>query len=183
MLERDEFSALSNMLESDKLGDECLDFIELHGYLCAAIISPIDTSVKQLMPEILGEGNTKLNLAIYNMLEEDISRLYDAISRRLLTSEPLELPCEIEVGEDDDSPSDLERWCMAFVEKHLLEEEAWFSENESAVAEMMLPIIAASGIFEEPEINSIRKDETLFISMLEHIPEVVVDLFGLFHND
>ena len=43
MLELDQFHSLTNMLDSDNLGDECLDFIELHGYLTASIISPVET--------------------------------------------------------------------------------------------------------------------------------------------
>ncbi|MDH3326555.1 MAG: YecA family protein [Gammaproteobacteria bacterium] len=183
MLKLDEFHSLSNMLDSDALGDECLDFIELHGYLTASIISPVETSFNQLMNEILGEGNENIAPGIKDILEVDVLRLQEQISRELLASEPLELPCEIEVGEDDDNPSDLERWSMAFCEKHLLSEEEWFTVDESAVAELMLPIIAASGLFDEPEINNTRKDEALFISMLEHIPEVVIDLYGLFHNE
>lgn len=183
MLELNKFHSLSNMLDSDSLGDECLDFIELHGYVTASIISPVETEFSQLMDEILGEGNENLASGIRSILEEEIKSLYESISRELLASEPLELPCEITIGEDDDNPSDLERWCMAFAEKHLMNEEEWFAVDEAAVAELMLPIIAASGLFDEPEINTTRQDETLFISMLEHIPEVVIDLYGLFHND
>jgi len=183
MLELEEFHSLINMLESDSLGDECLDFVELHGYLTATIISPVETEFDDLMCEILGAGNENLAKGIRDILEAEVSRLQQTISRELFASEPLTLPCEIEVGEDDDNPSDLERWCMAFVEKHLLAEAQWFAVDEGAVAELMLPIIAASGLFDEPEISQTRENETLFISMLEHIPEVVIDLYGLFHND
>ncbi len=183
MLELNEFHSLINMLDSDNLGDECLDFIELHGYLTASIISPVETTFPDLMSEILGTGNESIAKGIRDILEAEVKSLSEKISRDLLSSEPLTLPCEIEVGENDDNPSDLERWCMAFVEKHLLSETAWFEKDENAVAELMLPIIAASGLFDEPEISETRQDEALFISMLEHIPEVVIDLYGLFHNE
>lgn len=183
MLAIDEFYSLSNMLESDKLGDECLDFVELHGYLTAEIVGPNDTPFDRLMQEILGEGGGDIDGGIRKMLETDVLSLKNHISRELLASEPLPLPCEIEISDNEDEPSDLERWCMAFVEKHLMDEEAWFAQGESAVAELMLPIIAASGLFDEPEIIAIRQNESLFISMLEHIPEVVIDLYGLFHNE
>jgi len=183
MLALTECQTLMNMLDSDSLGDECLDFIELHGYLTAAIISPTETAFTQLMIEILGAGNENIAKGIRDILDAEVQRLYDSISRQLLSSEPLPLPCDITIGEDEQTPSDLERWCMAFVEKHLLAEAQWFEKDENAVAELMLPIIAASGLFDEAEIVQIRQHETLFISMLEHIPEVVIDLYGLFHNE
>lgn len=183
MQQLDKFNALSNMLESEQFGEECLDFIELHGYLTAAIISPEPTPSENLMPEILGQSPSELSQGISEILLEGVLELRKQLSQELLAANPLQLPCDITIGENDDSPSDLERWCMAFCEKHLLNEEAWFAVDESAVAELMLPIIAASGLFDEEEITSIRANESLFISMLEHIPEVVVDLYGLFHNE
>jgi len=181
MLENNEISALIRLLTSDEMSQECLDFIEAHGYLTASIISPVETDITRLYEEILGEELSALGEQEQKVFRCGIETLQKEISRQLLMAEALEIPCELDVGIKDE-PSDLERWCMAFAEKHFLDEEAWFSIDEEAVANLLLPIICGSGLVDDPEIDQLRSQPDLYISMLEDIPELAVDLYAFYHE-
>ena len=62
------------------------------------------------------------------------------------------------------------------------QEEAWFSpKTEQDVAEMLLPVMVASELFEEEEITAIRDDEKLCAEMCAQIPELLIDLYLYFH--
>ena len=63
-----------------------------------------------------------------------------------------------------------------------LREEDWFSAEEEIVSELLLPIMVGSGLFEDqPEFAEIAKDQDMVEDMMEHIPEVLTQLFLLFH--
>ena len=181
MPDKDDFSPLIALLSTDKMGPECLDFIEAHGYLTAAIISPSATSEEKLLEEILGESEETLDEETTEIFRSGILHLKELISRHLLMAEALDIPCDCSVGTETE-PSDLERWCMAFTEKHFMSEEEWFSVDESAAANMLLPIICGSGLVDDPELLKIRAQPELFMSMLEDIPDIVVDMYAFYHE-
>jgi uncharacterized protein len=57
-------------------------------------------------------------------------------------------------------------------------EQYWFeSEKEEVVAELLLPIMVASDLFDDEEVVQIRESEKLTNSCIAQIPEVVTDLF------
>ena len=177
----DDFSTLIKLLSSDQLGAECLDFIEAHGYLTAAVVSPVPTSDDQLLEEIMGEDSPEIDAEVTEVFRSGIMQLKALIARHLLMAEALDLPCELSVGTETE-PSDLERWCMAFTEKHFMNEDAWFTGDENTVANLLLPIICGSGLVDDEEIHKIREQAELFINMLEDIPELMVDLYAHYHE-
>ncbi len=178
----EDFTSLINLLSTEKLGSECLDFIEAHGYIAATVISPDATNDEVLFQEILGDSPESISEEVTQIFRSGILQLKTVISRQLLMAEILDMPCDLSVGTVAE-PSDLERWCMAFVEKHFMAEDAWFAADESVVANLLLPVICGSGLVDDPEIDQIRSDTELYMSMLEDIPELVVDMFGFYHQD
>lgn len=63
-----------------------------------------------------------------------------------------------------------------------MEEQAWFAKSEDEVSELLLPIMVASGLFDdEPEFADFLKDDELVDSMIEQIPEILTALFLLFN--
>lgn len=181
MQAKDDFSSLIELLSSEQLGPECLDFIEAHGYITAAVVSPVETSDEQLLEEIMGEGSPSVAPELTEIFRFGILQLKALIARHLLMAEALDIPCELSVGSETE-PSDLERWCMAFVEKHFMNENEWFVGDENTVANLLLPVICGSGVVEDEEIEQIRQQPELFINMLEDIPELMVDLYAYYHE-
>ena len=103
------------------------------------------------------------------------------IARELASDEDLELPCELTLGDEPDY-SDLRSWCIGFMEGVFLREEAWFSNDEELVSELLLPVMVASGLFaDQPEFAEIHEDEDMVEDMAEHIPQVLTQLFLLFN--
>lgn len=178
----EDFTPLINLLSTEKLGSECLDFIEAHGYIAATVISPEATDDEALFQEILGENSEAITEEDTQIFRSGILQLKKDINRQLLMAEALDIPCDFAIGTATE-PSDLERWCMAFVEKHFMAEDAWFAEDSGATANFLLPVISGSGLVDAPEIDQIRSDTELYISMLEDIPEIVVDMYGFYHQD
>jgi len=176
-----EFSKLEALLNDEAVGEECLSFIEAHAYLSASIISPRQTSAEQLLEEIVGEGFATLDAERKSELQAEISGLTKFIERQLLAGEALDLPLELDM-DDDENFEDLESWCFSFMEKHLADEDAWFEQGGDEIAQMLLPVVAASGIFEDPEIDNIRQDKDLFFNMIADIPELMIDLYVVFHE-
>ena len=62
-----------------------------------------------------------------------------------------------------------------------LREEDWFARDEETVSELLLPIMVGSGLFEDqPEFAEIAQDEEMVQDMLDHIPDVLTQLYLLF---
>jgi len=174
-----EYSELEEILDSGDVDEECLTFIEAHGYLAATVISPIATTDEQLLSEIIGEEGEN-DSELINQIKPQILKLRAQIARELLAGECLSIPLSAE--NEDEYVSEMEAWSAAFMEKHITNEETWFDEGGETIAELLLPIVAASGFLEDEEIENIRDDASLYLSMLENIPEVVIDLYAIFHE-
>lgn len=114
-------------------------------------------------------------------IEATLRELKAHIARELASDEDLEPPCDLTLGDEPDY-SDLRSWCVGFLEGVFLREEAWFSHEEEVVSELLLPIMVGSGLFEDqPEFAEIAQDQDMVEDMMEHIPEVLTQLFLLFH--
>jgi len=167
------------LLDSEKMNEDCLDFVETHGYITASIISPIETTDKDLIHEVLGCELNQIQIDERGELESGILGLRNDISRHLFSDESLDLPCDLDLSESD---SDIEAWCVAFMEKHMMEDVAWFANDDEEISNMLLPIILVSGLIEDEEIEVMRKNESIMLSMLENIPEVLPGLYSYYHQ-
>ena len=112
--------------------------------------------------------------------EAALRELKAQIARTLASDEDLEPPCELTLGDEPDL-SDLRSWCVGFLEGVFLREEDWFRQDEETVSELLLPIMVGSGLFEDqPEFAEIAQDEEMVQDMLDHIPDVLTQLYLLF---
>lgn len=97
----------------------------------------------------------------------------------LASDEDLELPCDLDLGDEPDD-SDLRGWCIGFMEGVFLREEVWFEQAEEEVSELLLPIMVGSGLFDEqPEFDEIARDRHLVDDMVAQIPDLLTNLFLL----
>ncbi len=177
-----ELDLLDDFLYSDQVAEDCLDIIGVHGLFCALNISPTPVSEETWM-ELVFDGAPKWEsdaqkAEVVGLLQ----RYYQSIGANLYSDGEIELPCELSLdAEEDEDISPLAWWAQAFMEAVFTQEEEWFGGAEETVAEMLLPVMVASDLFDEDDINKIRDDERLCAEMCSQIPELLIDLYLHFH--
>ncbi|MCK9534406.1 MAG: YecA family protein [Pseudomonas sp.] len=170
---------LQAFLDADELHDEALDYIATHGYLTALSICPEVVPVEEWIEALFAEAPHYRDAAEEADITAALLQLKAQIERQLASDDDMVLPCDLDLGEVADD-SDLRGWCVGFMEGIFLREEVWFEDAEDEVSELLLPIMVASGLFDEqPDFAEIAKDLDLVDSMVDQIPEVLTALFLL----
>ena len=178
-----ELDLLDDFLYSDQVAEDCLDIIGVHGLFCALKYQPNRLYRKRpgwnWSSTVHLSGNlTRRKLKLLDCLQ----RYYQSIGANLYSDGEIELPCELSLdAEEDEDISPLAWWAQAFMEAVFTQEEEWFGGAEETVAEMLLPVMVASDLFDEDDINKIRDDERLCAEMCSQIPELLIDLYLHFH--
>jgi len=172
---------LQAFLDADDLHEEALDYMAAHGYLTALAICTEQVPAREWIDALFAEPPHYRSDAERAEIEETLQQLKAHIGRQLASDDDMELPCELDLGEEPDD-SDLRGWCIGFMEGVFLREAAWFETAEEEVSEMLLPIMVGSGLFDDqPEFSDIAADANLMDEMIEQIPEILTALFLLFN--
>ena len=175
----EQLSRLQAFLDADELHEEALDYVAAHGYLTALSICPAPVPEREWIDALFAEPPHYRDDAEKADIEDALVKLKAHIARQLASDEDMELPCELDLGDEPDD-SDLRGWCIGFMEGVFLREEVWFEDAEDEVSELLLPIMVGSGLFDEqPEFDEIARDRELVDDMVEQIPEVLTALFLL----
>lgn len=176
----EQLTRLQDFLDADDLHEEALDYVAAHGYLTALSICPEAVPEREWIDALFAETPRYRDEAQRQDIEDALVQLKARIGQQLASDEDMELPCELDLGDDPDD-SDLRGWCIGFMEGVFLREAAWFENAEDEVSELLLPIMVGSGLFDEqPEFDEIAADRALVDSMIEQIPEVLTALYLLF---
>jgi len=177
----EQLSRLQAFLDADELHEEALDYVAAHGYLTALSICPDPVPEREWIDALFSEPPHYRSDEERDDIEATLVQLQTHIARQLASDDDPEVPCELDLGDDPDD-SDLRGWCIGFMEGVFLREAVWFDDAEDEVSELLLPIMVASGLFEEqPEFAEIASDRDLVDSMVEQIPELLTALFLLCH--
>jgi len=182
MITEAELDLLEAFLLSDQVSETALDLIGAHGLLCALNIAPTSTPKAEWMSLIFdGEPNWE-NAEQKAQIENLLAKLDNTVSNDLSADQEVPLPFELTLEvEDEDDTAEVTLWSEAFMEGVFLNEADWFERDEETVAGLLLPIMVASELFDDPEIQDIRKDRALCEEMCDQIPEVLIDLYLLYH--
>ena len=160
--------------------EEPLNFHAVHGFMTALAICPVDLSEAE-RNEILFDGQVSLKEDDRKVLNKALTDVARSIDRQFNEEEGFTLSCEEELDDPEDEA--LFDWCGGFMEGHFLNEKQWFVEHEQEVCELLLPVMLASGLFdEEPEFQEILNNEELTEDMTSQIPEVLMELYLLFNS-
>ncbi|MFP8968375.1 YecA family protein [Pokkaliibacter sp. CJK22405] len=173
----EEFDKLEDFLFSPAVNEEAMDYIGLHALLTAVAICPNPVPKTTWMEAIFVEMPKWESEEQQQYIESLLERELGVILHELEGEEPVELPCDLEL---DDEEGLLMSWAQAFIEGVYLDEKAWFGEHEGEVAELMLPIMVASELFEDPDMQAIRKNKKLTDQFCQEIPDILTDLYLLF---
>lgn len=173
-----ELETLENFLDSELVHEECQNFVMAHGFLTALSICPAEHLPKEWLDIIFEQTpqftDKKQESKIIGLLE----RLLADIQKELESEDGYIVPCELELSSNPDELSELQEWASGFMEGVFLTERHWFeTEKEEAVAELLLPFMVASDLFEDEEVSQIKSNQKLTQSCIEQIPEVVTDLY------
>ncbi|TBR38572.1 YecA family protein [Marinomonas agarivorans] len=179
-----ELETLENFLDSDQVHEECHNFITAHGFLTALSISPATLPQEQwqtiLFEELPQFASEKEEQKIRNLL----TRLQLEIQKELESEDDFFVPCDLELAEHADELSELQEWASGFMEGVFLTESHWFaSEQEDRVAELLLPFMVASDLFDDEDVMQIRSNPKLTQSCIEQIPAILTDLYLIFRTE
>lgn len=180
-----ELDQLEQFIFSDAVSEDSLDLIGIHGFLCALNIGPEEIDEKEWL-EVLFDGMPNWESADQAaQITHLLQRWKGTIHSDLYSDNELEMLCDLTlVPEEGEEEADLEVWAQAFMEGVFLREEQWFAEGsakEEIIAELMLPIMVISGLFDDKEFRQMRNDKRISEQMAEQIPELLVDLYLQFH--
>lgn len=160
--------------------DGTLDYHGLHGFLTALTIRPAELT-EQERNEHIFDGAVTLPDATARELNQLIAHMQTTIDRGFNDEdEGFTLSCEAELEDHDDDA--LASWCTGFMVAHFINEQDWFVADEQEVCELLLPVMLASGLFDdEPEFQEMLKDDRLTDDMCSQIPEVLMELYLMFN--
>ncbi len=176
---------LEEILFSDEITEEALDYFGLHGLICSALVGPIKIDNDRMIEIIFGNEKPDLHKEDHEFLITIINQLSASIKEQLLDEDDIHLPYmdEHQVEEGGHYDACLESWCTGFLEGFFENEKSWFTKGEDVTAELLLPIMALSGLFESDEFEDIRKNHNLMTQFEELIPDQLVDIFLFYHSD
>lgn len=180
----DELDLLDDFFYSDAVPEESLDLIGVHGLLCAVNISPEKIEPPEWLQAIF-DGNEPnwQDAGQKAQIEGLLEQLNKEIGSTLYNDQELDVPCELSiVPEQGEEISDLTAWTQAFMEGVFLREEQWMEgPQEELAAELLLPFMVISDLFDEAEFTKMRKDKAICAAMCAQIPELLIDLYLMFH--
>lgn len=182
-LSDDELDRLETFIFSDVVSEDSLDLIGIHGFLCALNISPVPAAEEEWMDVLFDGAPNWVSAEQEKEITSILNRWKSSIYSDLSNDSELGMPCELSL-ETKNEESELEIWAQAFMEGVFLNEDEWFAEGtskEEVVAELMLPIMVVSNLFDEKEFKEIRNNRAVTEQMANEIPDILVDLFLLFH--
>ena len=176
---------LEALLFSDQLAEEALDFFGLHGLICASVVGPLEITKPDIVQIVFGLESLPFNKAELSLFDDYINIISSTIKESLLEGREIDLPYSEEANNEDNSHYDacIESWCAGFIEGFFHAEKNWFSRGEDITAELLLPIMALSGLFDSDEFMMIRDNEKLMSQFEEIMPDQLVDIFLFFHSD
>lgn len=177
MLSQAELNAVEDILFAEPWAESALDFFGLHGAVSASVVGPEPLSPDALF--LIATGEEQLpGTGTPEAFITAVEKLTAAMSSALQMGETPELP----EPDDGDPVNALENWCAGFIDTFLKHEEQWLAQDEQDAAELLVPMLALSGLFEDEDFNEVRASEKLSQAMADAIPDSLTDLYLLFHT-
>jgi uncharacterized protein len=177
MLSNSDIEALEDILFAEPWGDDALDFFGFHGAVCASVVGPVKLSVETVFRLVTGADETPGG-GIPEIFRQCVTQLSGDMAQALDMGQALELP----EPEDGEPMNALENWCAGFVDTFLENEDEWLDAvSEEDTADLMVPMLTLSGLFDDEDFQNVRNSEKLSREMADAIPDSLTDLYLLFH--
>ncbi len=173
-LNEDEMEELESFIFSPAVSEESLDYLGIHGLLTALAVSPVEVPQEEWLDVIFDGVPGYSDETQQQRIQSLVIREYLSLCDELNNEDAPELPCDLVLDDEDES---LTVWSQGFMEGIFLRESDWFGKNEELLAEMLLPIMLASELFDEPEFQDIRDNDKLCEQLCGEIPDLITDLY------
>ncbi len=178
-LSSQDIDKLEELLFADELHDEALDYFGLHGLVCASLVGPKKIDNEAIKAVTFSGIDPKASAEQMQHFDHCIQEIKSELQESLSEGGEPALPYESE----EDPEACQESWCIGFIEGFFLNEEEWFSKDEESAAELLLPIMTLSGLFESNEFEEIRKNDKLMSQFETIIADQLTDIYLFFHTD
>ncbi|MBD3610009.1 MAG: YecA family protein [Gammaproteobacteria bacterium] len=175
-LNEQQWDTLGDVFHAEDAPEALMDLFELHGFLTALAISPVETTRADWQP--LVSGDTQLDESIWQMIETIKASLRDELD----SGDGVELPVEMMPDDEEEGPM-LQSWCLGFVEGQMLHDEAWFERSADIVASLSLPMTAFSGAIDDEDLGGLMNSAKQRQGLAERIPDSLEELYLLFRED
>ena len=176
----DEIERLDALLEAEAERQDSFDFFAIHGLITGLLVGPLDFDVQQVW-ELAFEEQLGFSAAEKAEVNKLFLKLMKEIQAWLDSGLDLPIPADLTLDDPEGEPP-IESWAMGFMSAVLMQDEAWYANNEETVAQHLFPLMYASGLFmDEPEMADIDEDAELSDQICSTIPAAVVELYLLLH--
>lgn len=176
MLNNDEIEVLEEILFADPWGEDSLDFFGLHGVVCASVVGPHPLDAAEIFRLATGQDSVAPD-----DVPAEFARLTGQLAQTLAHSLDMGQSLELPEPEDGDPMNALENWCAGFVDSFLEHEDEWLEGDEAGTAELLVPMLTLSGLFDDEDFRKAREDEKVAQEMADAIPDALTDLYLHFH--
>lgn len=171
---------IEDIIFSDDFAEQAMDYFGLHGLACAQAVGPCEIDESLFLESVLGENYAKASSEQKSVLRNALLDIQEIIEQAISEGQLIELPYEEE--EEDDFEDAMTSWCVGFIEGMLANEAAWFEQNEDQCAELLLPFMALSGLYETTEFKKMWSNDKLMAQFASIIPDQLVDIFLYYHS-
>ncbi|GLR63431.1 YecA family protein [Marinospirillum insulare] len=167
---------LDECIEQLSSDEEDADLYIALGYLTAQALPPETTSPSQWLAQLFAEpSNTEASQTLVELFDLAVN----AAKKGFYQGGGIELPFELDLATESDEIAD---WCAGFMQAVIEQEDNWFASQEKDMAELLLPIMALSGLFaDEPEFIEIDEDPQLMAQLAKQLPDLLLDIYCQFN--
>ncbi len=175
-----DIDTLEDFLFEDDMVEDTLDYYGVHGLICSSVVGPIEKSDKELT-NLIFIDHKGLSPEQWEAAEAIITKLRNNISSELSIGNTIDLP--IYDTDEEHYEDALINWCGGFIEGFLEDESEWFARSQELVAELLLPIMSLSQLFDDEDFAELNDNQKIMDQFEEQLPELITDLFLLFHAE
>ncbi len=175
-----DIDTLEDILFEDEFAEDALDYFGVHGLVCALVVGPVEISNDEFT-KLVFHTHQGISPEQLETAGKVISKLRNGIFTELSSGTTLELPMYEE--EEEIYEEAIINWCAGFVEGFLANEPEWFERDQELVAELLLPIMSLSQLFDDEDFSEITNNQKIMDQFEEQLPELMTDLFLFFHSD
>lgn len=169
---------LENFLNGDDNTDG-LDFVATHGFLTAITVGPGVPPVDEWLHALFDEQPVCADAAQAILIRDALQVWQKAIHATLYHGQPIAMPCTLTLKATEST--DLNDWCVGFMEGMFLREANWYEGDEDLIADLTLPMMVLSDLIDEPELQPLRRDPKLSQELAQQIPDVLTEIYLHFH--
>lgn len=159
------------LTEAGQDNEDDADLFVTLGYVTARAMEPVESDVATWLPALLSQPPAETR-----QLQALLQQAATAARQGFYQGGGIELPFDNDWQADEDGF--ITDWCAGFMQGVFEQETLWFDEQEQDIAELLLPIMALSGLFgDEADFAELEADTALMQQFAIQLPELLLDLY------